>query len=143
MPSSAWSPAGVNEEERKGTATYQRRREKCRFAGGWESNKFGFETEKKGGVWGGTEQYHGGEVHGDALGVVVELPRGGDGLDLRVELHALLAVEVLRAAERAARAREGEHGEGHGDGEVDADLASVDLVLELAGSRACVRGRPA
>ncbi len=76
---------------------------------------------------------HGGEVHGDTLGLVLELPRGRDGLDLSVEVDTLLAVEVLGTTERATRAGEGEHGEGDGDGEVDTNLAGINLVLELAG----------
>jgi hypothetical protein len=51
----------------------------------------------------------------------------------------LLAVEVCVSQERASRAGEREHGQRHWNGNVDADLADVDLVSELA-SRGTVCG---
>mmetsp|Transcript_807 Transcript_807/g.2876 ORF Transcript_807/g.2876 Transcript_807/m.2876 type:complete len:251 (+) Transcript_807:135-887(+) len=59
------------------------------------------------------------------------LPLRGDGLGVGVELHALLAIEVVRAGERGSGAREGEHGEGHGDWHVDPHLPDIDVLLEF------------
>mmetsp|Transcript_97278 Transcript_97278/g.308569 ORF Transcript_97278/g.308569 Transcript_97278/m.308569 type:complete len:253 (-) Transcript_97278:448-1206(-) len=67
------------------------------------------------------------------LEFVLRLPAGGDGLDLGVEVHPGLAVEVGGAHEGRAAAREAEVRQGHGDGHVDADLAAVHVHLEAAG----------
>ncbi len=72
----------------------------------------------------------GGHGHGDGGGGDgFVFPVGGDGLDLRVELGALLAVEVHVTADGGSGAGEGEEGQGHRDGHVDAHLAHVDLII--------------
>ena len=72
----------------------------------------------------------GGHGHGDGGGGDgLVFPVGGDGLDLGVELGALLAVEVHVSADGGSGAREGEEGQGHRDGHVDAHLAHVDLII--------------
>mmetsp|Transcript_809 Transcript_809/g.2889 ORF Transcript_809/g.2889 Transcript_809/m.2889 type:complete len:302 (+) Transcript_809:135-1040(+) len=52
-------------------------------------------------------------------------------LGVATHLHALLAIEVVRAGERGSGAREGEHGEGHGDWHVDPHLPDIDVLLEF------------
>ena len=55
------------------------------------------------------------------------VPVGGDGLGLRVELRALLAVEVYVAPDGAARAREREERKWNRDGHVNSHLSHIDL----------------
>ena len=59
-------------------------------------------------------------------------PVGRNGRGLRVELDALLAVEVLRADKRATRAGERKHRQRNRNRKVDADLAHVGVVRKLA-----------
>src|SRR5580658_8970800 len=73
-----------------------------------------------------------GRVYSSGDGGIVE-PARRDGLRLRVELHRLLAVGTEIAELGAARSREAEKRHRHGNGHVDADLADVDLRLELPG----------
>ena len=79
---------------------------------------------------------HGG---GELLCLVVVVPLARDGLDLRVEVNAGLAVKVEIAANRGARPGEGEEGQWDGDGDVHSDLAHIDLHLELARGRTALR----
>lgn len=69
--------------------------------------------------------------HGRDAGVVSS-PQTCDGLGLSVELKPLLAVEVDIASKTSPGAGEGEHGQWYRDGDVDANLADVDLLLKLA-----------
>mmetsp|Transcript_23065 Transcript_23065/g.50757 ORF Transcript_23065/g.50757 Transcript_23065/m.50757 type:complete len:469 (+) Transcript_23065:310-1716(+) len=78
------------------------------------------------------ERRHGGS---QLLNIPIVLPGLGHGLPLGVELGAGLAIEVQVTADRGLIAREREHGQRHGDGEVDADLARVDHVHVLSCSR--------
>ena len=61
------------------------------------------------------------------------LPAGSDGLPLGVEGHGTLTVEVGVTPHGGFVASEGEHGEWHWDGKVDADLASLNFILILTG----------
>ncbi len=61
------------------------------------------------------------------------LPSGGDGLPLSEELDCTLSVEVAGSPEAGLASSKGEHRQGNWDGQVDADLAAFDLVLELSG----------
>merc|ERR1712012_1227249 len=79
--------------------------------------------------------------HGDGgLGVcsILCTPHGCDGLDLGVELDALLTVEVLVTTETAAGTSEGEHRQGHGDGYVHSNLPDIDLLRVSSGGGAVV-----
>ena len=60
------------------------------------------------------------------------VPLGRDRLDLRVERHARLAVEVDVAADARPGPGEAEKRKRDRDRDVDTDLADVDLVSELA-----------
>ena len=62
-------------------------------------------------------------------------PQAGHGLLLCVELQPRLAVECVRTTSSNTLfvTREREHGQRHGDGHVDTDLAGFDLLLELGG----------
>ena len=62
------------------------------------------------------------------------LPASGDSLPLSVELNGALTVEVGGTPHAGLASSEGEHRERDGDGKVDANLSSLDLVLELAGT---------
>lgn len=77
------------------------------------------------------EEGHGGL---DTRGKIVLPPVGGDSLALSVETNSILSVEVVGTDEGLLGASEGEERQGDGDGQVDSDLAGVDLVLELAGN---------
>ncbi len=68
----------------------------------------------------------------DLQGILLA-PEAGDGLPLGVEAEAGLAVEGVGAAAGDAGlvAAEAEHGQRHGDGHVDAQLAHVEVALEL------------
>lgn len=78
--------------------------------------------------------FHGGEVGLEFLGFFAFLlPPRSDGFVLGEELDGSLSVEVGSAEEAVLVASEGKHRQGHGDGQVDADLASLDFVLELPG----------
>lgn len=61
------------------------------------------------------------------------LPAGSNSLPLSVELNSTLAIEVRDTPHAILVASEGEHREGNGDGQVDSELASLDLSLPLAG----------
>jgi len=67
---------------------------------------------------------------------IVRLPEASDSLLLGVELHTGLAVESVGSAtsDGLLVAGEREHGEGDRDGNVDSNLAGLDLLLE-AGRR--------
>src|SRR5579864_243118 len=71
-------------------------------------------------------------------GRIIE-PARRDGLGLRVELHDLLAIRAEIAELRSARTREAEERHRHRNRNVDADLAHVDIALELARRRAALR----
>lgn len=68
---------------------------------------------------------------------IVRLPEASHSLLLGVELHTGLAVEGVGSATSNGLlvASEGEHGKGDGDGNVDSNLAGLDLLLEA--SRGC------
>ena len=66
-------------------------------------------------------------------------PAGGDDLAAGVEVHAVVAVDVVVAEERVLPAAEGVVADGHRDRDVHADHAGLDLQLEAAG-RAAVPG---
>lgn len=77
---------------------------------------------------------HGGEVCLELLSLVaLFLPAGSDGLPLSEEGDCALAVEVGNAPERVLGSGEGEHWQWDRDGQVDADLTALGLVLEFAG----------
>lgn len=63
---------------------------------------------------------------------VLGLPQTGDGLPLGVEAQTVLAVEVAHAGtgDGFLVAGEAEHGQGHWDGDVDTNLAGLELLLE-------------
>ena len=65
---------------------------------------------------------------------VLVLPSRSNGLGLGVEADHRLAIEVGGSDEGSTRSSEAEEGKGHGDGNVDAHLTNIDLVLELASS---------
>ena len=91
-------------------------------------------------VWGGGWKGQRGEgTYGHVGARQGRVPVGRDRPPVRVELDRLLAVEVDVAADRRTRSREREHRQGDRDGHVDADLAGVHLVLELARSGAARR----
>ena len=72
--------------------------------------------------------------HGNgSLGVghILFFPHLCDGLDLGVEVDALFAVEVHVSAEGSSWASEGEHREGNGDGDVDANLQGEEKNQEI------------
>mmetsp|Transcript_69395 Transcript_69395/g.185184 ORF Transcript_69395/g.185184 Transcript_69395/m.185184 type:complete len:463 (-) Transcript_69395:135-1523(-) len=60
------------------------------------------------------------------------LPARHHRLELRVEVHRRLAEEVEVAKQRLLGGAPGEEGQRHRDWDVDAHLADLDLVLELA-----------
>lgn len=62
------------------------------------------------------------------------LPARSDGLPLSVKSNSTLTVEISSAPHRCLVACEGEHGKGNWDGQVDANLAGLDLILELTSS---------
>ena len=62
------------------------------------------------------------------------LPVAGDGLDLRVELGALLAVEVHVTSDGRSGAGEGEERKRNRDGHVHTHLADINLTHEKIGS---------
>lgn len=68
---------------------------------------------------------------------ILRLPEAGHSLLLGVELHARFAVESVGSAtcHGLLVAGEREHGKGDGDGNVDSNLAGLDLLLEA--SRGC------
>lgn len=78
--------------------------------------------------------------HDVSLGAdsILTAPQASHGLLLRVELQAGLAVEGVGAAagDTLLVAGEGEHRQWDGDGNVDADLAGLDVLLEVGGSGA-------
>jgi len=61
------------------------------------------------------------------------LPSSSDSLPLSVELNSTLSVEVGGTPHRGLVSSEGEHRERDGDGQVNAELTSLTLVLEHAG----------
>jgi hypothetical protein len=65
---------------------------------------------------------------------VVFLPSGSDCLPLGEELDCSLSVEVAGSPHTVLVSSEGEHREGHGDGEINSDLAAFNFMLELSGS---------
>ncbi len=68
-------------------------------------------------------------------------PQAGHRLPLRVEIEPRFAVEGIGATARHTLliARETEHGKGHRDGDVDAQLADVEVFLEFRGRAARAR----
>ena len=70
---------------------------------------------------------------------IIRLPEASHSLLLGVELHTGLAVESVGSAtgDGLLVASEREHGEGDGDGNVDSNLAGLDLLLEAG--RGCAR----
>jgi len=65
-------------------------------------------------------------------------PQTRDRLGLRIEIQAGLPIKRIGATPGNALlvAGEAEHGQGDGDGHVDADLAGLDVLLEVGGRRA-------
>src|SRR5215831_14852444 len=81
--------------------------------------------------WSSTMLFH--YRHAEVRGGVYALaPASGHGLDARVEAHALGAVLVHVAEDRALPAAEGMERQRHRDRNVDADHAAVHLVGEVA-----------
>src|SRR5215467_11892451 len=81
--------------------------------------------------WSSTMLFH--YRHAEVRGGVHALsPASGHGLDAGVEAHALGAVLVHVAEDRALPAAESVERERHRDRHVDADHAAVDLVGEVA-----------
>lgn len=79
---------------------------------------------------------HGGHVDSRDVGIgILVAPESSDGLGRGVEADSRLAVEVDISTDRATGAGEREHGQWDRDGDVDTDLASINLVGELSGSR--------
>lgn len=72
-------------------------------------------------------------------------PETGNGLPLGVESETVLAVEVRGAGAGDALlvAREAEHGQGYGDGHINANLTGFEVLLEQRrrGARLCEDGR--
>jgi hypothetical protein len=66
---------------------------------------------------------------------ILRLPETSHSLLLSVELHTRLAIESVRSTTRDGLLVSGEreHGEGHRDGDVDSNLAGLDLFLEARG----------
>lgn len=62
-------------------------------------------------------------------------PSGGDGLKLSVESHTLLSVEVQVTTEGTLATGEGEHGKRNGNGKVDTNLTTFNVMLEVSSSR--------
>jgi len=54
---------------------------------------------------------------------------------LSEETGSSFTVEVSVSLERVFVSGEGEHRKGDGDGEIDTDLSSFDVVLEVSGGR--------
>ena len=77
------------------------------------------------------EEGHGGL---DTRRKVVVPPVGSDSLALSVETNTILSVEVVGTDEGLLGTSEGEERQGDGDGQVDSNLAGIDLVLELTSS---------
>src|SRR5690606_11293119 len=70
--------------------------------------------------------------HGElGTGADASGPAPGHGLHPGEEAHAIRAVHVQRAEDRALPAAEAVEGHGHRDRHVDADHADVDTLLEL------------
>ena len=69
---------------------------------------------------------------------ILALPKTRDSLLLRIKLQPGLAIKRIRAAtgHTLLIAGEAEHGQRDGDGDVDADLAGLELLLEAGGRRA-------
>lgn len=65
-------------------------------------------------------------------------PQASHGLLLSIELQTGLAVEGVSTAtgDTLLVTGEGEHGQWHGDGDVDAQLAGLDVLLEARGGGA-------
>lgn len=72
---------------------------------------------------------------------ILGLPQACDRLLLREELQPRLAVERVRptTGDTLFVTREREHGQRDGDGDVDADLAGFDVLLEARGRGARAR----
>jgi hypothetical protein len=66
---------------------------------------------------------------------ILRLPEARHSLLLSVELHTRLAVESVGSAtcDGLLVSGEREHGKRHGDGDVDSNLAGLDLLLEACG----------
>jgi hypothetical protein len=74
-----------------------------------------------------TVQTCSGRGGGCAAGTELDKPAARRGAHLCVEVHPGLAVEVGVAHNGRPGAGEGEHGQGHRDGQVDADLATASI----------------
>jgi len=74
--------------------------------------------------------------HGDLgleLGGILGSPELGDGLELSVEMHTGLSVEIVAGADvRFLVSSEGEHWKRNWNGDVDSDLSSLNLMLEFS-----------
>jgi len=81
-----------------------------------------------------TRSFVGGERGGQLGELVLLFPTRSDGLPLGEELHACLAVEVEVSRKGFLAASEREHRQGDGNGDVNSDLAALDLILEFVGS---------
>lgn len=66
---------------------------------------------------------------------ILSTPQAGHGLLLGIELETRLAVESVGAAASNALlvSGEGEHGEWHGDRDIDTDLTGFNVLLEAGG----------
>lgn len=73
-----------------------------------------------------------------AMRRILAAPETRDSLLLRVELQAGLAVEGVGTApsDTLLVPGEGEHGKRHGNGDVDADLTGLKILLEARGAGA-------
>ena len=78
--------------------------------------------------------------HNISLGTnsILTPPQTRHSLLLRIELQPRLAIECVRttSSNTLLVTRERKHGQRHGDGHVDTDLAGFDLLLELGGGGA-------
>jgi len=80
--------------------------------------------------------------HGDfglELSGILGSPELGDCLELSVEMHTGLAVEIVAGTDvRFLVSSEGEHWKRNWDWNVDSDLSSLNLMLELSGGSSVV-----
>ena len=69
---------------------------------------------------------------------ILRAPKARNSLPLRVEAQSIFPVEIARPCPRHTLlvAREAEHGQRDGDGDVDPQLAGFDLLLEAGGGGA-------
>lgn len=79
--------------------------------------------------------HHNASLSADSI---LGLPQASHGLLLGIELQTGLAVEGVgtAAGDTLLVTGEGEHGQWHGDGDVDTQLAGLDVLLEAGGGGA-------